>query len=222
MENDMSSIAKTPAGRGNLKSDMPTIIRPAVQVGCLSGLCGLFFGGVSGVLRTTTPLLFALGAGVQWFTLGATFWGARAIFLQKSGLERRTSSDTVSASALAGGISGGASGLLRGARNVLPGAIVFAMLGGLGQAASDLFEARRQSSLDTADSHKRKSWMDSKWSPVTALSDSDYESMLQERLLRVNAEIALVDEGIQALRAGSQSSLPERQGDMGKREDEKT
>ena len=41
----------------------------------LLGASGLIVGGVSGVLRSTTPMLFALASGIQWFTLGSTFWG---------------------------------------------------------------------------------------------------------------------------------------------------
>jgi len=36
---------------------------------------------------------------------------------------------------------------------------------------------------------------------MKVLSDKEYEDLLKERLLKVNAEIALVDEGIEALRA---------------------
>jgi hypothetical protein len=36
---------------------------------------------------------------------------------------------------------------------------------------------------------------------MKVLSDSEYETMLREKLLRVNAQIALVDENIEALRA---------------------
>jgi len=36
---------------------------------------------------------------------------------------------------------------------------------------------------------------------MSVLSDAEYEKLLQERLLRINAEIALVDENIEALRA---------------------
>jgi hypothetical protein len=35
---------------------------------------------------------------------------------------------------------------------------------------------------------------------MKVLSDKEYEHMLQEKLLKVNAEIALVDESIEALR----------------------
>lgn len=37
--------------------------------------------------------------------------------------------------------------------------------------------------------------------PFTVLSDAEYESMLRERLLAVEAEIALVDEKVASLRA---------------------
>ena len=37
-----------------------------------TGTTGLLFGAVSGVLRSTTPTLFALASGIQWFTLGST------------------------------------------------------------------------------------------------------------------------------------------------------
>lgn len=38
-------------------------------------MSGLIVGGFAGVLRGSTPFLFALASGIQWFTLGSTFWG---------------------------------------------------------------------------------------------------------------------------------------------------
>ena len=40
-----------------------------------------------------------------------------------------------------------------------------------------------------------------KWSPLKTLSDEEYGDMLREKLLRVEAEIALVDEEVGRLRA---------------------
>jgi hypothetical protein len=37
--------------------------------------------------------------------------------------------------------------------------------------------------------------------PVTVLKDNEYEDMLRERQLKLEAEIALVDERIEALKA---------------------
>jgi len=88
---------------------------------------------------------------------------------------------------------------------VLPGAIMFALFGATGQAIYNRSVARNASLSQTALSNSEKfSWMNSKWSPMKVLSDAEYEKMLQEKLLRVNAEIALVDENIEALRAQEQ------------------
>jgi hypothetical protein len=49
-----------------------------------------------------------------------------------------------------------------------------------------------------------RSWLerlaDSRWVPIKSLSDQKYKEMLQEKLLTVEADIALLDERIQALR----------------------
>jgi hypothetical protein len=84
-----------------------------------------------------------------------------------------------------------------GRRNVVPGAIVFAMLGGAGQTIYNLADARHGAySNSPAKLETRSRWLDSKWSPVRVLSDDEYEGMLQEKLLRLKAEIALIDENI--------------------------
>lgn len=41
---------------------------------------------------------------------------------------------------------------------------------------------------------------DRKWSPMKRLSDEEYGNLLKERLLRVEADIALVDEELEKLR----------------------
>lgn len=40
----------------------------------------------------------------------------------------------------------------------------------------------------------------SKWSPMSILTDEEYERMMNEKLLAVEAEIALIDEKIEGLR----------------------
>lgn len=76
---------------------------------------------------------------------------------------------------------------------------MFALFGAAGQALYNRADARN---LEIAGSTqaKKTSWLDSKWSPVTVLTDDVYEKMLQEKLLSVNARIALIDENIEALR----------------------
>lgn len=48
---------------------------------------------------------------------------------------------------------------------------------------------------------------DQKWSPITALSDEEYANMLKERMLRVDAEIALVDEEIERSRGEERTAI---------------
>ena len=43
----------------------------------------------------------------------------------------------------------------------------------------------------------------SKWYPLRMLDDVEYEGMLQEKLIRINSEIALVDEDIDSFRVES-------------------
>jgi len=40
-----------------------------------AGMTGVIVGGFGGVARSTTPMLFALASGIQWFTLASTFSG---------------------------------------------------------------------------------------------------------------------------------------------------
>jgi hypothetical protein len=45
-----------------------------------------------------------------------------------------------------------------------------------------------------------KRFADARWSPMQHLSDQQYESMLKEKLLQIDAEIALIDDKIEELR----------------------
>jgi hypothetical protein len=77
---------------------------------------------------------------------------------------------------------------------------MFAIFGATGQAIYNWADARNSELVEKGTSDKN-SLLNSKWSPMKVLSDSEYENMLREKLLRVNAQIALVDENIEALRA---------------------
>jgi hypothetical protein len=77
-------------------------------------------------------------------------------------------------------------------------------MGLVGQYAYNLADARhteevlapqnRPSLLDRA--------FDSKWNPVKRLTDEEYESMLNSKLLAVNAELAITNEEIEKLEKG--------------------
>lgn len=82
---------------------------------------------------------------------------------------------------------------------------MFALFGAAGQALYNSADARAsQLPPQTGERDLKDSWLNSKWSPMKVLSDKEYESMLREKLLKVEAEIALVDESIEALRVQEQ------------------
>lgn len=49
---------------------------------------------------------------------------------------------------------------------------------------------------------------ESKWIPLRTLSDQEYRGMLREKLLSVEAEIALLDDKIQELEQSRPASAP--------------
>ncbi|KAH7343019.1 hypothetical protein BKA65DRAFT_303336 [Rhexocercosporidium sp. MPI-PUGE-AT-0058] len=207
IKDDMSQPSKpgdsgdAPRRQNDLPPEVLEIIVPALQIGGISGMSGLLVGGFAGVVRSNTPFLFALASGIQWSVLGGTFWASRGFVLHAWGKDKVTPREKISANAIAGAVGGTAGGLLRGRKNVIPGAIMFAIFGATGQMVYNMADARN-SELSQAPQERdlKDSWLNSKWSPMKVLSDAEYETMLQEKLLRINAQIALVDENIEALR----------------------
>lgn len=53
----------------------------------------------------------------------------------------------------------------------------------------------------------------SKWSPVTVLSDEEYLNLLEEKLLKLDAEVAVIDDELNALRSAS-AGPDTKQGDV--------
>ncbi|KAL9639702.1 MAG: hypothetical protein Q9204_000992 [Flavoplaca sp. TL-2023a] len=122
----------------------------------------------------------------------------------------------------AGALSGG-----RG--NVLPAMIMFSLFGFAGQYIYNALDARHHSSLgepsiptmqikpsskadyETSTMQAAKPeeplWkraLNSKWSPMKVLSDEQYEKILREKLLRVEAELAIVDDDIEKVKQREQ------------------
>lgn len=120
--------------------------------------------------------------------------GTRQLAIARYGPEHNiTPAQKVGASAVAGAASVVPVGLLlRGPRSILPGAVVFSLLGAGGQLVSN-----RWSGSET--SPKTNGWFTSKWSPMTKLSDEQYKAILEERILRLEADLAILDENRAAL-----------------------
>ncbi|KAL2135447.1 hypothetical protein VTI74DRAFT_8433 [Chaetomium olivicolor] len=211
-EKDVPPSAATPSAverrpskqKQSLPPEVMEILAPSLKVGAVAGTCGLFAGAAAGIVRSAPTLFFSIISGGQWFTLGTSYYAARQVGLKYFGEGEQTPRDKLKASTVAGGVAGTIGGALRGPRNILPGALMFSLFGAGGQAIVNWRAAKAANAPLTTN---KGFW--SRWSPVTALSDEDYANLLEEKLLRVEADIAVVDDHIKELRES------ERQTKMG-------
>ncbi|KAF2453153.1 hypothetical protein BDY21DRAFT_293472, partial [Lineolata rhizophorae] len=193
---------------------------------------GVLVGGIGGLLRSSRPGLFAAVSGVQWFALGGTFWATRSMLFRTAipALPHETPHDKATISALAGGITGGSvAALTRGRANVLPATVMFALFCWAGQSAYNALDARHSEAVVTVPAEtavgpvkklENAPWWvraaGSKWSPMKIISDEDYARMLEEKLVVVEADIALLDEKIEE--AKSAQALQSSKGTMEKQD----
>lgn len=78
--------------------------------------------------------------------------------------------------------------IVRSPRSVLPDAAAFSLLGARGQFAVNKWYAFEKSYVKTT------GWLDMKWSPMRRLSDEEYANILREKVIRLKADIAIIDE----------------------------
>ncbi|KAJ4290593.1 hypothetical protein N0V90_010811 [Kalmusia sp. IMI 367209] len=209
------------------------VAKQAALVGAGSAVPGFLVGATYGTLRTQTPVLFALFSGAQWFAIGGTFYGIRTSLLHSTGLQNwwnttrgapllpntlpPSHSDRIRASTIAGAFTGFSLGFIfRGPRNVIPGTIVFSLFGFGGQHAYDWLDGRNSDAVREKRKMQEKGEEEetfmqrlakSRWSPMKALSDEEYQRLMDEKLLRVETEIAIVDEKIEELRKKQRGEL---------------
>ncbi|KAK7938085.1 uncharacterized protein PG986_014953 [Apiospora aurea] len=168
----------------------------SLQTGALTGVLGAAFGAGSGIMRAAPPGLFALVAGIQWFALGSSFMASRSLLWHAwGGEEYLTAADKVKAGAAAGGVSGMIGGMARGPRNILPGILFFSTLAGGTTYVSQ--------KLQSQEPKEKKSIMASKWSPMRQISDQEYEKILEDKVLRIDAELAILNDNIASLKGES-------------------
>ncbi|KAK0264307.1 hypothetical protein LTR01_001354 [Friedmanniomyces endolithicus] len=184
------------------------VLGPSFKVGAACGCAGFLFGGTSGILKGTTPFLFATAASIQTFALGTTFWACRSTILRTTFSGEQLQSDLLKASSFAGGLSGGlVAAITRGRRSVLPATLMWSLFGGIGQLAYNGYatgNVTRQISPpeDFWTKMARQSWF-----PLKALSNEEYSEMLREKMLKVDVEIALLDDRIAALGKQQQEDI---------------
>jgi len=140
-----------------------------------------------------------------------------------------SSSDKLRASTAAGAFTGLTLGLLfRGPRNVVPGMVMFSLFGFSGQQGYAYLDGRNEVALreladakDRGDTQPKDNFVQrfakSKWSPMSVLSDEEYEEMLRERLLGIEAQIVIVEERIEGVRREEEKKV--REGQKGTVED---
>lgn len=87
---------------------------------------------------------------------------------------------------------------LQGSRsNVLPGAFMFGIFGMMGQATYNSLRSSGEE-LETQPPYIQR-LLNSRWVPLKHLSDEEYVGMLNEKTVRIDAEIAILDERITVL-----------------------
>jgi len=82
---------------------------------------------------------------------------------------------------------------------LVPGAIIFSLLGYCGQSIFNGVDAWQLANANTTRKPFMQRMADSKWIPLRSLSDQEYRGMLSEKLLSIEAEIALLDDKIEEL-----------------------
>lgn len=84
---------------------------------------------------------------------------------------------------------------------MIPGLVIFSLLGYGGQAAFNRVDAWQMQKAQNPSKPLFQRIADSKWVPLRHLSDEEYREILSEKILGVEAEIALLDEKIADLEA---------------------
>lgn len=188
-------------------SGQPALVEPlipAFKVGATTGLGGFLVGGAVGILRSAHPAIAGLLTGTQFFVLGSSFSYSRDVLLQTVFTKRTKSSELVSSTA-AGTISGAAAGRFYGRINSAGGAVILGVCAHLGQR---YIHSRADVESKPRDNRPYLDRLaDSKWFPFRSLSNSEYETMLTEKLLKVDAEIMMIDEKVSALRKDTTESI---------------
>ncbi|PNY27020.1 Uncharacterized protein TCAP_03050 [Tolypocladium capitatum] len=188
--------------RGLLPLEVMDLLVPPVKVGAWSGGVGVLAGVGGAIARDTNPFASGVLSGVQWFTLGTSYWFARTVATRAlGGPEHIRPVDKTKASAIAGSATGAVAGLMRGPPKILPAMVLWGLFGAGGQVVANRLEAREPRVKGDEDS---QFW--SKWSPLKKLTDEEYVDMIGEKILKMEADIALIDDRIAELRVSEQTA----------------
>lgn len=185
-----------PAARGLFSPEIVDLVAPPLKVGGWAGTAGVLAGVGASIFKETNPIVWGAVSGFQWFTLGTSFWFTRSVTIRAWGGEGNvTLSDKTKASAIAGTVAGAMGGLVRGPKNIVPAMLCWTAFGAGGQIIANRIATREPKVKD-----ENESWARSRWSPLKKLTDEEYLEMLSEKMLRIDVDIALIDDRIAELR----------------------
>ncbi|KAE8154651.1 hypothetical protein BDV25DRAFT_147220 [Aspergillus avenaceus] len=185
-------------GQAQQNSSENNALLSCLKAGALGGSAGLIYGGVSGVIRSHHPVIHSISCGIQWSACGTSFWWLRSNILKLHYKDQASSKQRAYVSALSGGIAGGAVTRLMGGR-LVPGVVVFSLLGYVGQSSYNVIDRWQLEQANMPSKPIIQRIADSKWIPLKTLSDDDYRGILNEKLLSIEAEMAILDEKIEEL-----------------------
>ncbi|KAL2864527.1 uncharacterized protein BJX67DRAFT_222876 [Aspergillus lucknowensis] len=174
------------------------VLGASLKVGALSGSAGLVYGGISGVIRSPHPVIHSISCGIHWFACGTSFWWMRSNLLVHYYEGEPTPKQRAHASAFSGGVAGGVVTRLMGGR-LIPGLVIFSLLGYVGQASYNTIDQWQLEQTMAPSKPFLDRMAQSKWIPLKSLSDDEYRGILSEKLLSIEAEIALIDDKIEEL-----------------------
>ncbi|OAA74193.1 hypothetical protein ISF_01094 [Cordyceps fumosorosea ARSEF 2679] len=177
--------------------ELAELVFPPFKVGFWAGTAGVLAGVGGAIARDTNPFISGSVTGIQWFTLGTTFWFSRSLAMRAWGnQEVMKSSDRVIISTIAGSATGAVSGLLRGPTKIIPAMIMWGLLGAGGQMLVHRHEANQ---LKPKVENGPGFW--SRLNPLRKLTDEEYMDMMREKKLKLDVDISLIDDRIAELRA---------------------
>ena len=188
---------------GIVRSPIPQTVAAA------SGLHWFLVG--TAFWATRASLLDRAGLARWWQTPRAPRPRSAAVdedeAVYRSDAASATARERIRASAVSAAVAGGlTAGVFRGVRSIFPVTIFFGAMGFGGQHAYDFIDRRHTDKLlRSVDEEKcGETWLQrlsrSKWSPMTVLTDQEYCRLLEEKMLGLDTDIALIEEKIEALR----------------------
>ncbi|OCT44407.1 hypothetical protein CLCR_06233 [Cladophialophora carrionii] len=180
---------------------------PSLYVGAAAGACGAAYGSIAGTLiQTSSPLAYTSLAAAQWFTTGTTFFYCRSLLLSGP-FSKDKSLHKVAASGIAGSCSGAVAATFLPRGSVVTGSIMLGVIAAVSQTGLNAMQGSVPFSGVASGFRKKMAAL----SPMKSLSDQEYEQLLLDKLLKVDVEIAILDDQIAGLRAAKLQHSPNQQ-----------